>query len=1113
MGDETLTGTSSSEDTPKSLHVVCSPGEGAFSVYMFLRYTLAQLSDPQIPDVKLTMLCREEKGKIKAEEWWNLWSHDEKLSEKLGVPDGWKPEFIPKNAKPKSLNQQPSDSFVFILAGGDQGRLIGTYWDCKRKNANAKMVTEEKMTSYSDGNFTFKSAVQNTSSMLFETNIITPEEGLCAIEMTVEEKWAHSPTTIECKKNKSVEKSRITKPGSHDLLWEREISFSERNPTRLHVVVRPVTTNPQGDQLVKAEPKLAVKFFIRNHIEQWFPWKKSFRFEMNEDYNHYLKALFLWRPDAAKLFANLKEENLGRKSAYNDKSILHKSILLSKYDDSSKANRSRTLKILTWDERNIGRSTQFLALMLLNLEEAEDLLLLDSPIPDGNFIQSLKALDTTNLYNEDYTGVKARNVEQTNIFFKESEKKYSQITLATIGLNGLSVKQIIDSLDSNLKLVIYGKGDFPEQISALEVRSVHRCFMRGVFSIVPIKEDHRMKQLENMWLSNADQISHVTWLTRPNSQGKETAIPSNLLCTMDNTGTVLHVFDWKQNDVLELFLYMVFYNLATVEPERFSLSTPHVAAFAEKTYFSKGTAVNLKFIPKDKSSNPQNAELWFTHFHKGAYKHHVADAKAGVKFADSETQSTSDPLKWAESEFTILKSRYNWETSHGYIGVLMLSLFGAEDDSMANNNPYIFSKQVFNNTKPGDNSNASGIFYSLEVAMFADYVKSFLTKGAKNAVQESFQEYSNDDITGQTNLQAVLPFHQSKSNPQKNQTSFYFFRRKHPMSNVRRYSGFFFNPETNDYPNAFYFHNRRIKDIARYALSLLGMEHNFTIDESICGQFLCFSKPQGFKATAFRSKYGYKKHFMTSSTRKKNIRRSAVKSYKKTPSTRRNLRRNTRLSLNRFVGRGGSSHRRIIQGHTSQFNIGIEQLLDEKNLDVFNKSIRKNLPKRRKMSTIDQVKKSLPHPILTAEKVEKLPSSTTLTTEEVEKLQSLLQITPWLDLESPTLSRSPRDSALDALSSWAHQVFVRLYSTADTNIMKKSKTLTAVNINLEVNSLFVRASNLAHNDGAKPTKKFKEFISQLNFFCREVELEAKKRYERYLELKAKRSSRSSQSDE
>ena len=1109
MEDEGPTEPSPSEETPKSLHVVCSPGGGAFSVYMFLRYTLAQLSDPHISDVKMTMLCREKKGKSKAEIWWDLWSQDENLSKKLEVPGGWKPEFILKNATPKSLNQQPSDSFVFILAGGDQGRLIATYWDCKRKNANAKMVTEEEMTSYSDGNFTFKSAVQDTSSKHFETNIIKPKEGLSAIEMTVKEKWADSVKTIECRKVRRPKGKKTEYLGSHDLFWKRTPSFSKRNPTRLHVFVRPVTTNPQGHDLVKDEEKLAVKFFITHHIEQWFPWKKSFRFEMNEDYNDNLKRLLIRRPDAAKLFANLKKENLGRKSAYNDKSIL-----VSKYDDSSKANTSRTLNILAWDERNIGRSTQFLALMLLNLEETEDLLLLNSPIPGGNFIQSLTALDTTNLYNEDYTDVKVRDVKQTNIFLEESEKEYLQITLATIGLNGPSVKQIIDSLDSNLELVAYGKDDIREQIRALEVRSVHRCFMRGVFSIVPIKEEHHMTQLEDMWLSHADQISHVTWLTRPNSEARETAIPSNLLCTMDKTGKVLHVFDWKQNAVLELYLYLAFYNLSTVEPERFSLSTPHVAAFAEKTHFEIKTEEFLKFTQKNnKSGDPQNAELWFTHFHKGAYKHHVADAKAIVKQIDSKNQTVSDPLKWAESQFEILRSRYNWETLHGYIGVLMLSLFGAEDDSMANNNPYLFSKQVFKNTKVGDNSNVSGIFYSLEVAMFADYVKSFLTTDTKNAVLKSFQEYSNHDVTGHSNLQAVLPFRQSKSNPQKNQTSFYFFRRKQPIPKARRYSGFFFDPETKDYSNAFYFHNKRIEEVAMYALSLLGMEHNFTINESICGQFLCFSRPKGFKAKALRSKYGYKKHLTTASTRKKNIRRSAVKSYKKTTSTRRNLWRNPRLFSNRFVGRSCSSHRRIIQDHTSQFNIGIEQLLGEENLDVFNKSIRKNLPKRRTTSTIDQVKKSLQPPILTVEEVEKLLSSTTLTTEQVEKLQSLLQITPWLDLESPTLSISPRDSALDALSSWAHQVFVRLYSTADTNIMKKSRTLTAVNINIEVNSLFVRASNLANNDGAKPTKKFKEFIRLLNFFCREVELEAKKRYERYLELKAKRTSQSFQSDE
>ena len=1086
MGGETLTGLSSSEDTPKSLHVVCSPGGGAFSVYVFLRYALAQLSDPQISEVKMTMLCREE---CDAEEWWDHWSKDEKLSQKLGAPKGWKPEFIPKNVIPKSLNQLSADIYVFILAGGDQGRLIRKYRDCKGKNANAKLVTEEDMTSYSDGNFAFKSAVQDTPSVLLGKNVITPKEGLRSIEIALKEEWWNSPRTIDCiGRNESKQEQR----GSHDLQWEKEISFSERNPTRLHVVVRPVITNPKGAQLVKNKPKLAVKFFIKNHIEDWFPWKKSFRIEMNEDYDGYLKQLFIRRPDAAKLFANHKGEDLGRRSIYNEKSIL-----FSKDDDSSKVKESRTLKILTWDIRNIGRSTQFLALMLLDLEETEDLLLLDSPFPDSNmdspipeFIESLKALDTTNLYNEDYMNVKIDNVEKTKVFLKESEK-YSQITLATIGVNGPSVKKIINSIDSNQELVIYGKDEFAEQISSLDVRSVHRSFMRGVFSIVPIKENHCMKQLEDMWLTNADQVSHITWLTRPNFEAKETAIPSNLLCTMDKTGKVLHVFDWVQNAVLELFLYLVFYNLAAVEPERFSLSTPHVEGFAEETNFSReeNLSKDLKFLSHEKNPgdrNPQDAELWFTQIHEDAYKHYVADAKALFKQPATNKQFATNPLKWAESQFTSLKSKYNWETSLGYIRVLMLSMYGVEEGSIAYDNPYLFSRQVFNNTKPDDNSNVSGIFYSLEVAMFADYVKSFLTNDTKDAVPKSFQEYSNHDVTGHSNLQAVLPFRQSKSNPQKNQTSFYFFRRKPSKFKIRCYSGFFCDPDTNGFQNAFYFHNKRIEEIATYALGLSELEHNFEIKVSTCGQFLCFSKPQGFKSAAlgFRSKYGYKKHFMTSSTRKKNIRRPAFRSYEKTSSTRRNLRRNTRLSLNRFVGRGGSSHRRIKPRHTPKFKVGVEQLLNEENLDRFKKTIREQF----------------------------LLLYSTLTVKEVKKLQSLLQITSQLNIESPILAGLSRDSALDALSTWAQEVLYDLYQKADESIIDHAKMPPDAGLNSQVVKLFNAASESAKNKAPQCIDKFLDFIRGLTSFTDSFSIKASKRYDWYLREKARRTSQSSQSD-
>ena len=132
----------------------------------------------------------------------------------------------------------------------------------------------------------------------------------------------------------------------------------------------------------------------------------------------------------------------------------------------------------------------------------------------------------------------------------------------------------------------------------------------------------------------------------------------------------------------------------------------------------------------------------------------------------------------------------------------------------------------------------------------------------------------------------------------------------------------------------------------------------------------------------------------------------------------------------------------------------------------------------------------------------------TLTEEELDNLVSLLKITKYLGLDCshPNLSEAGNLPILQTLTKWAYDVFFCLYSTADANIMKKSKTVNAVDINIEVNLLFVRASNLARNDGAKPTSKLKVFISELNFFCSEIELKAAKRFELYLELKAKHSS-------
>ena len=180
---------STSDERPKSLHVVCAPGGGAFSVYMFLRYTLAQLSDPQISEVKLTMLCREKKGEtIDAEEWWNLWSKDENLSEKLGAPKGWKPEFVRKNEKPVTLNEGPVDFYVFILAGGNQPRLIKECLKIQSNGSQFSLLTEDELVSLNQDDFVFISAISKDSNInLGESNALSPNEGMNAINIALGE--------------------------------------------------------------------------------------------------------------------------------------------------------------------------------------------------------------------------------------------------------------------------------------------------------------------------------------------------------------------------------------------------------------------------------------------------------------------------------------------------------------------------------------------------------------------------------------------------------------------------------------------------------------------------------------------------------------------------------------------------------------------------------------------------------------------------------------------------------------------------------------------------------------------------------------------------------------
>ena len=174
---------STSEGPAKSLHVVCAPGGGAFSVYMFLRYTLAQLSDPQISEVKMTMFCRKKKGKpFDAEIWWKRWSNDKTLTGTLSFPSGWKPLFV-DSIQASNETTIDEDIPVFILAGGDRASLVDVFQQTHLSNQNATLKTEHEIVILEENSFFFHSAYDGQILTGTDTALpLSPEEAIHAVE-------------------------------------------------------------------------------------------------------------------------------------------------------------------------------------------------------------------------------------------------------------------------------------------------------------------------------------------------------------------------------------------------------------------------------------------------------------------------------------------------------------------------------------------------------------------------------------------------------------------------------------------------------------------------------------------------------------------------------------------------------------------------------------------------------------------------------------------------------------------------------------------------------------------------------------------------------------------
>jgi len=808
---------------PPTLHVICSPGGGAFSVYMFIRYALAQ-RDHFKAQVEMTMLCRVEKdGTIEAEKWWGRWAADQSLK----IPKGWTPRFLTREMDDSLKTPPHCSKEIFILAGGEQAWLVEEYRYSKEKKGDSQrvvLVNEEDIVQYSEGQFTFCSAFNNNIDLLPNYHNLNPQESLVAVEKAHNanlDELLKSPRKIGPIKPKHHKKTKLNQ-GTFKVHWEKDIQFFEHEPTRLIVNVRPKFTDVEVANSFQYEDTEKVKSYVKDFIEEWFDWRKSLRFKLEEEFEENLTAFFTRRPDARKLFMYNPDKESSRGKRYSANSILFN------HPKESLGNKSvaRTLFLMAWDTKNIGRSTQLLSQRLETLEKNQSLLLLQ--FSDGNdeeriaqsslIIQSLNHPDgVLTMYNEDLEKLESSRISTTKCLKSE---RYSSFSLITVGMNGPSLKTIIDSIDSSKDLQIFGERDIETQSKKANPLSVHRAFIRGIFPTKSLGERYsKMEDFENQWLINAGQISYITWL-RKNAfvREKDTCLPNRLLCTMDSFGRVLHIFDVKQNEALEVLLYIALFNYEKTGKGRFFTSSPNPEGFENKTMFKtirngRTTKSDIELLQFPNKTATQNAEIWFTELKDGAFRHYVGDAKAIFH------QPESNALDRAEEAFTSLLSKYNWKTLHGQIRVVMLSLFGGHNGSLANDNPFIFSKESYSRVKE-DNSNKSlKTLFSIDVAHFSDYLKSFIRKHRKDVTPRSYEEFTRKNANGQSNFEVELPFHQSESTPKKNQISLYFFRKNPSYSDENSHSGFFFDPNTYDFQNAFYFHNKSLNEVADYFLS------------------------------------------------------------------------------------------------------------------------------------------------------------------------------------------------------------------------------------------------------------------------------------------------------
>jgi hypothetical protein len=818
MEDEGPTEPSPSEETPKSLHVVCSPGGGAFSVYMFLRYTLAQLSVPQISEIKLTMLCREKKGEaIEVEEWWNLWSKDEKLSEKLGAPKGWSPEFVRKHHKPVSLRKGSSDFYAFILAGGDQPRLIKECLKIQSNGSQFSLLTEDELVSLNQDDFVFTSAISRDSRLgLGESNALSPNEGMNAITRALGEPFTPA---------------QLHHHNYQDLIatidFSKESYFSKGDVTRLFLKLTPTLEKEKSISI-----QYAIEHYMKNNSSSLRSWKKSIRFGFFDKSGGKIGTrLFLERvSDGQKLLSEYEKEIKRAK-------FLRKDALLITSAESNTDEEHNLLHIIAWDTKNQGRSTELLFLTLNGLKSNEGILLVEFSESQGGktkfsrskIINSLHPrIGKTNVFSERFQSIKTKLVDTTDSF-DQTLQEFSHASITNIGMNGPSIKALFgatkDWINEHIRFV--DKFDVVELFRMEPVETLGHAFTCGVHSpsTASTPANHQLSQ--RPWLNRFEEVEYLTWLSSPLSikninpispfsiKNIDPIFPQYVLCTLDKDGKILHTFDWQDPPMLELLLYISFFKLSNAMPDHYSLVLPPVNSkkskeWAEKVNFIKN---DLGYISFEGAVDP---ELFFS------FKN---EEKITLSITDAKARSGED---WAEvllRDINLLKGKYTRDSLFGNLSCQMFSFFSNDLIKSRINNPHIFEQPP---SSGNTILNYPEMIYSLSVNQLSEYFHRFQSE---RGYALSFESYSRKSVGGEFGFNFNIPRFQSESIPKKNQTSLHFFRKKTPYdANKNIHSGFFFDPNTYDFQDAFYFHNKSLKEVAEYFLSSQERDHSIKAD-------------------------------------------------------------------------------------------------------------------------------------------------------------------------------------------------------------------------------------------------------------------------------------------